>query len=351
MEADLAGKSTFDVAPDLVEAAREHQGQAGRAGGADGQVSMPQSGGGESAGDARLRHRHGEERGVQHRRACWTRCWRRPARPTRWCWPTAAPRTARGRSRRRTLRRGLRLRVAGCAGQQHLAGPQPGRRRRRAATSSPAWTPGCAWTPDWLAELTGAVGGAQAGERRPTWWAASSRPTRATLFETALGATTLPDLDDVRPGHLPALQPVGGLHQAGLGAGRRLPGVAGLLRGPGLRPAPAGGGLPLRLRAAARWRISGRGPRCAPSFVQYYRYARGDGKADLWRKRHAIRYATYLVALPALAGAGRAWSTRCGGWRWRRGRWPTCGRPIAGCCAGWGPTVRRTGSTRWRWCR
>ncbi len=35
---------------------------------------------------------------------------------------------------------------------------------------------------------------------------------------------------------------------------------------------------------------------------QYYRYARGDGKADLWRKRHAIRYATYFVALPALLG-------------------------------------------------
>ena len=33
---------------------------------------------------------------------------------------------------------------------------------------------------------------------------------------------------------------------------------------------------------------------------QYYRYARGDGKADLWRKRHAARYLTYLVALPAL---------------------------------------------------
>jgi glycosyltransferase involved in cell wall biosynthesis len=37
-------------------------------------------------------------------------------------------------------------------------------------------------------------------------------------------------------------------------------------------------------------------------FRQYYRYARGDGKADLWRKRHAVRYATYLVALPALLG-------------------------------------------------
>lgn len=33
---------------------------------------------------------------------------------------------------------------------------------------------------------------------------------------------------------------------------------------------------------------------------QYYQYARGDGKADLWRKRHVIRYITYLIALPLL---------------------------------------------------
>ncbi|HKP53772.1 MAG TPA: glycosyltransferase [Chloroflexia bacterium] len=38
-------------------------------------------------------------------------------------------------------------------------------------------------------------------------------------------------------------------------------------------------------------------------FHQYFRYARGDGKADLWRKRHAIRYATYSVGpLVALCG-------------------------------------------------
>jgi glycosyltransferase involved in cell wall biosynthesis len=30
-------------------------------------------------------------------------------------------------------------------------------------------------------------------------------------------------------------------------------------------------------------------------FRQYYRYARGDGKADLWRRRHAIRYASYAL--------------------------------------------------------
>ncbi|MCB0209296.1 MAG: glycosyltransferase [Anaerolineae bacterium] len=39
-------------------------------------------------------------------------------------------------------------------------------------------------------------------------------------------------------------------------------------------------------------------------FKQYYQYARGDGKSDLWRKRHAIRYSTYLVALPAFVILG-----------------------------------------------
>jgi hypothetical protein len=33
---------------------------------------------------------------------------------------------------------------------------------------------------------------------------------------------------------------------------------------------------------------------------QYYRYARGDGKANLFFRRHLIRYLTYLVALPLL---------------------------------------------------
>lgn len=35
-------------------------------------------------------------------------------------------------------------------------------------------------------------------------------------------------------------------------------------------------------------------------YKQYYLYARGDGKADLWRGRHAIRYFAYLVAAPLL---------------------------------------------------
>ena len=39
-------------------------------------------------------------------------------------------------------------------------------------------------------------------------------------------------------------------------------------------------------------------------FRQYFSYARGDGLAGLWTRRHLIRYGTYLVALPLLLSAG-----------------------------------------------
>jgi len=50
-------------------------------------------------------------------------------------------------------------------------------------------------------------------------------------------------------------------------------------------------------------------------FRQYYCYARGDGRADLWRKRHMIRYLTYLVGLPLLAALGWLFSP----WWWLAG--------------------------------
>jgi glycosyltransferase involved in cell wall biosynthesis len=45
---------------------------------------------------------------------------------------------------------------------------------------------------------------------------------------------------------------------------------------------------------------------------QYYHYARGDGKANLWQKRHAIRYLTYFALLPLLARL--IWSGKWFGW-------------------------------------
>jgi glycosyltransferase involved in cell wall biosynthesis len=39
-------------------------------------------------------------------------------------------------------------------------------------------------------------------------------------------------------------------------------------------------------------------------FKQYYHYACGDGKADLWRFRHLARYTTYVLAIPLIALLG-----------------------------------------------
>lgn len=51
---------------------------------------------------------------------------------------------------------------------------------------------------------------------------------------------------------------------------------------------------------------------------QYYNYAQGDGQANLWPKRHAVRYATYLLLLPFLLrlirrGQWAGWAGLIGG--------------------------------------
>ena len=124
-------------------------------------------------------------------------------------------------------------------------------------------------------------------------------PDPQTPFEIAMGATVLPTLAEVDPAtFLPSSRSVAFTKTAWAAAGGypewldycedlifdfRLREVAGPF---GWAP-----------DAVAHFRPRGS---LAAFFKQYYRYARGDGKADLWRKRHAIRYATYLVALPGL---------------------------------------------------
>jgi len=127
------------------------------------------------------------------------------------------------------------------------------------------------------------------------------QPDATTPFEIAMGATILPALADIDPAtFLPSSRSVAFTRAAWQRAGGypewldycedlvfdfRLRDVAGPFAwAPG---------------AIAHFR-----PRSSLSafFTQYYRYARGDGKADLWRRRHAIRYATYLIVLPLLLG-------------------------------------------------
>ncbi len=77
-------------------------------------------------------------------------------------------------------------------------------------------------------------------------------------------------------------------------------------------------------------------------FRQYYFYARGDGKANLWAKRHFIRYLTYLFGLPFILGL--IWREKRVGWLFALlGTGVYCQRPaqrLWGNTWGWRPPSR-----------
>jgi glycosyltransferase involved in cell wall biosynthesis len=120
-----------------------------------------------------------------------------------------------------------------------------------------------------------------------------------SVFELALGAVTLPLLEEIGTAHFypssrcvafrrSAWQAVGGYPEW-------LDYCEDLLFDFAL--ADAGYRFAFAPRAVAHFR-----PRdtLRAFFRQYYRYARGDGKADFWRYRHLVRYGTYVVVLPSL---------------------------------------------------
>ena len=157
----------------------------------------------------------------------------------------------------------------------------------------------------------------------PTWLAEITRPLRhdpnehvvagfftpdpETPFEVAMGATVLPTVDEIDPdSFLPssrslairksAWEKVGGYPEW-------LDYCEDLVFDFDLRDAyQTFGWAPTAL---AHFRPRGS---LSAFFKQYYRYSRGDGKADLWRKRHAIRYGIYLLAAPLLLVLGKVLS-------------------------------------------
>jgi cellulose synthase/poly-beta-1,6-N-acetylglucosamine synthase-like glycosyltransferase len=124
-------------------------------------------------------------------------------------------------------------------------------------------------------------------------------PDPQTAFEVAMGATVLPALADVDPAtFLPSSRSIAFLKSSWQAAGRYpewLDFCEDLIFDFRLREIVGVFAFAPQALVYFRPRSTLRG-----FFKQYYQYARGDGKADLWRKRHAIRYLTYLVALPLL---------------------------------------------------
>lgn len=153
--------------------------------------------------------------------------------------------------------------------------------------------------PSWLGGLLAPFVAAREAEMAAVVACGFFVPEATTAFETAMGATVLPVLADVKPERfLPSSRSVAFPRSAWEAVGgypEWLDYCEDLI-------------LDLRLRAKGyrfvfvpdalvHFR-----PRSSLSafFRQYYRYARGDGKADLWRKRHMVRYLTYCVALPLM---------------------------------------------------
>ncbi len=116
-------------------------------------------------------------------------------------------------------------------------------------------------------------------------------------FETALAATTLPALRDIRPDRfLPSSRSVAFTRRAAQAVGgypEWLDYCEDLVFDFALRAAGC------RFVFAPHARVYFRPRPSLRAFArQYYLYARGDGKANLWFKRHLLRYLTYLVVLP-----------------------------------------------------
>jgi glycosyltransferase involved in cell wall biosynthesis len=159
--------------------------------------------------------------------------------------------------------------------------------------------------PDWLAALLAPI---EHGAGDPPHVVAGFfRMAPATPFELALGATTLPLAREIAPASfLPSSRSVLFSRQAWTAAGgypEWLDYGEDLVFDLALRR--AGARFVWAPQAIAHFR-----PRQSlPAFFrQYYRYARGDGKALLWPRRHVIRYASYgmlLALLVTIARAGR----------------------------------------------
>jgi hypothetical protein len=160
--------------------------------------------------------------------------------------------------------------------------------------------------PDWLENLIRPI---KAGQSAVVsgWF----EPDPYTDFEVVMGATVLPARNEIDPDKfLPSSRSVAFSKTAWEAAGgypewldygedlvfdRALRGIYG--------------SFPFESRAVVYFRPRGS---LRSFFRQYYYYARGDGKANLWPGRHLIRYLTYLVLLPFIVRL--IWRERWPGW-------------------------------------
>lgn len=165
---------------------------------------------------------------------------------------------------------------------------------------------GVVLAPCWLEDIVRPI---ERGETAVTagWF----EPDPYTDFEVVMGATVLPTRRDVDPStFLPSSRSVAFLKSAWAAVGgypEWLDYSEDLVFDLNLREKV--GKFAFVATAVAYFRPRGN---LTSFFKQYYRYSRGDGKANLWLLRHLIRYATYLIALPFILRL--IWREKVIGW-------------------------------------
>lgn len=191
-------------------------------------------------------------------------------------------------------------------------------------------------SPNWLEDLAAPI---ERGETAVVsgWF----EPDPYTDFEVVMGATVLPARSDIDPQKfLPSSRSVAFLKEAWTAVGgypEWLDYSEDLLFDLALKEKY--GEFVWVPTAVAYFR-----PRASLTafFRQYYLYARGDGKANLWPKRHAIRYLTYLIGLPTIFWL--IWREKIAGWLlFLAGLIAYCQRPaqrLWGSTWGWRPPAR-----------
>ncbi len=166
--------------------------------------------------------------------------------------------------------------------------------------------------PDWLERLTAPFEAGPPAEGAGV--AGFFRADPHTVFETAMGATVLPEARDVNPRtYLPSSRSVAYLKSA-WEAVRGYPEWLDYSEDVvfDLKLRRAVGAFVFAPEAIVHFRPRG----SLRAFArQYYLYARGDGKANLCPRVHAVRYFAYLVAAPLLVYAALTVSP----WLWLLG--------------------------------
>lgn len=150
----------------------------------------------------------------------------------------------------------------------------------------------------WLEELMAGFGGQEAaGGKQAALAAGFYHSDPQTAFEIALGATTMPEASEIDPARfLPSSRSVAFLKsawEAVSGYPEWLDFSEDVVFD--LKMREKFGAFAFAPKAVAHFRPRG----SLKAFArQYFNYAKGDGRANLFPKIHFIRYFTYLVAAP-----------------------------------------------------